>query len=121
MRVNSILIIMKLFHAKKFNELLFLSIKGDNCEKRLDICSNKTCSNQGKCFINGTVPTCRCFKFFSGDDCEIKSEEIKSMKQQTAVMSTLAIVIVIGFYGSIFMMDFFKYFYTDLMLRIYPK
>lgn len=104
-----------------FKIILFSFIKGEHCENRLDICFNKTCSMQGKCFVNGTVPACRCFKYFSGDECEIKSEEIKTIRQQTAVMSSLAITIVVGFYCSIFMMDYFKYLHDGLMKRIYSK
>ena len=67
------------------------------------------------------IPTCKCFKYFSGDDCETKSDELKAMKQTATVASTLAIVVVTSFYVVIFAMDYFKYLHAIVVGLLFPK
>lgn len=107
---------------------------GVRCEQKVNVCWNKTCNYNGKCFDNASnfkftisfcvlvfvlfffnflnfflaIPTCKCFKYFSGEDCDVKSEELKAMKQTAAVASVLAITMVTGFYISIFVGDYFS-------------
>ena len=81
--------------------LNYFHLKGLQCEQKVNVCFNKTCSFNGRCYDNATVPTCKCFKFYSGDDCEIKSEVLKKMKQDTAIISIIASTVLAGFLGAV--------------------
>jgi len=50
---------------------------GRHCELKINLCENMTCSKQGICYSNLTLPMCKCFPGYSGTNCEIKSEEMK--------------------------------------------
>jgi hypothetical protein len=63
------------------------------------------------------VPTCNCFKYFSGANCEIKSDELKAMKATASATSAVAIVIMCMFYGTVMLGDYLKYFHA-LVLAI---
>lgn len=115
---------------------------GIRCEQKINVCWNKTCSYSGKCFDNASnlkhfqvrvfdllrksikfffqffqlaIPICKCFKYFSGEDCEIKSDELKAMKQTAAVASVVAITMVTGFYLSIFVGDYFSLVHASVV------
>ncbi|CAF1148940.1 unnamed protein product, partial [Brachionus calyciflorus] len=49
---------------------------GQYCEFKRNACQNETCSNNGYCFDNENTAKCKCFSMFSGEKCEIKSNEM---------------------------------------------
>ncbi|RNA05564.1 neurogenic locus notch -like protein [Brachionus plicatilis] len=53
---------------------------GLNCEKKIDVCQNETCSGNGVCYDGGFEPKCKCFSKYSGDKCQIESQEMKTIK-----------------------------------------
>lgn len=69
-------------------------------------------------YLYKAIPTCRCFKYFSGNDCEIKSQELIAMKRTASSVSGVAIAIVSLFYVAIFSMDYFKYIHVYLMSKL---
>ena len=78
---------------------------GINCENKIDICENKTCSFHGHCFDNSSIPQCDCYMFYSGSDCEIKSASLVVIKKISSGSLALALVIIIGFMTMIVTMD----------------
>ncbi|CAF0774977.1 unnamed protein product [Brachionus calyciflorus] len=48
---------------------------GEFCEKEIDLCQNETCSSQGRCSIQNKKPKCYCFILFSGEKCQIESND----------------------------------------------
>ena len=83
---------------------------GTNCEMSIDVCVNETCSNKGICYDVGYQPTCKCFKFYSGEKCEIESSEMKTIKAFLSTSSIIAICILIGLYILFFLCDIARYF-----------
>lgn len=79
---------------------------GKHCEFKEDICAGRICSWAGRCFDNSSVPVCKCFKHYSGDDCETKSEELKRIKRTASNMTWVAIGIISLFYASALASDF---------------
>ncbi|RNA21834.1 crumbs -like protein [Brachionus plicatilis] len=53
---------------------------GANCEKKIDVCENETCSKNGVCYDVENEPKCKCFKSYSGEKCQVESQEIKTVK-----------------------------------------
>ncbi|RNA13743.1 crumbs -like protein, partial [Brachionus plicatilis] len=67
---------------------------GTYCEKKIDVCSNETCSNHGYCKEENNAPICACFYMYSGDKCEKESEELKKNKMIVKTTTIIAIIIV---------------------------
>lgn len=81
---------------------------GTYCEKiKKDYCTNKTCSQNGFCFFIETSEEgeCRCFRFFSGKNCEIESNDIKTIKKIISTATIIAIVTIILCLSSFILMD----------------
>ncbi|CAF0853744.1 unnamed protein product [Brachionus calyciflorus] len=72
---------------------------GRNCEVKIDVCLNETCSNKGQCFDLNHTPKCKCFSMYSGDRCEIESNNLKIIKNVIKLSSIIAIIILNIFYG----------------------
>jgi hypothetical protein len=86
---------------------------GDLCQYEVDLCTNRTCSNNGMCTVNSTMKNetyCDCFSLYSGADCEIESEALKTIKAIITTASIIAITTLISFYALILLMDITKYF-----------
>ena len=66
---------------------------GTNCENKVNICINVTCSGQGYCLDNGTVPVCKCYMGYFGDRCEQQdsSKKIVSKIQITSIIIVCAV------------------------------
>jgi hypothetical protein len=64
------------------------------------------------------VPTCNCYKYFSGANCDIKSEELKAMKATASAASAAAIGIMCMFYGTVLLGDYLKYFHATVVAII---
>ena len=100
------------------------------CEKQVDYCLNRTCSSHGYCLVNATVKLaqCRCYRGFSGDDCELRDEasfKARSCVQFVSVALAIASLLTVAFF--VVTMDVLKYFgirdsiiksRNDLMARV---
>ncbi|CAF1090978.1 unnamed protein product, partial [Brachionus calyciflorus] len=78
---------------------------GRNCEIKKDVCLNETCSSKGECYDFEHTPKCKCFNMFSGDKCEIESNNFNIIKIVIRTSSILAIIILIIFYVLCFISD----------------
>lgn len=79
---------------------------GSRCENEIDLCINTTCSMKGVCEVNSTkIPTCKCLLFYSGLDCEIKSEQLVIVTNIISMASVIAIISIISFYVIIVLVD----------------
>ncbi len=64
---------------------------GAHCQMKENICLNKTCSNHGMCVDLNNQAKCNCFQYYSGEDCEIQSEDLKRL--ENTIKSTAIIAI----------------------------
>ena len=78
---------------------------GTNCQFEVNICQNETCSNNGYCYKETFKPKCKCFNLYSGDKCEIESDEKKVIKNVVKTTSIIAIVILVFSYLSFILID----------------
>ncbi|CAF0822092.1 unnamed protein product [Brachionus calyciflorus] len=80
---------------------------GKRCETMFDVCANKTCSSQGTCFLNTSlnIAQCKCFQYYSGDNCENKSGEIIAIKTTVKGSAAIAIIIIIFTYSVFILVD----------------
>ncbi|RNA14002.1 Eukaryotic initiation factor 4A [Brachionus plicatilis] len=70
---------------------------GTRCQNlKKDLCSNKTCSKNGHCVYKADQDEieCKCFKLYSGANCEIESDEAKSIKATIKTSMIIAIIII---------------------------
>ena len=67
---------------------------GRHCELKINLCENMTCSKQGICYSNLTLPMCKCFPGYSGTNCEIKSQEMEFIQ---IINNTYAVVLYVLF------------------------
>ncbi|RNA35363.1 protocadherin Fat 1 isoform X1 [Brachionus plicatilis] len=49
---------------------------GKNCQNKVDVCANETCSKNGVCYDVNDKAKCKCFSSYSGEKCQIESDEI---------------------------------------------
>ena len=89
------------------NELYY----GKYCESSINLCLNSTICirNQGYCQMNGTQPVCKCFKDFSGINCEIMSTSLVVRKSIISATSIIAIVVMICYAMVILCFDYTRY------------
>ena len=73
---------------------------GRNCENRVNLCSNVTCLNYGRCAINTITnqANCSCVNGYSGSMCEIESSTLKQTKQVSSVAGLVPIFVFAGIY-----------------------
>jgi hypothetical protein len=65
---------------------------GVNCEYKVNICLNKTCSSNGYCKeVNASTAQCQCFSGYSGDECQTASTEKKAIQTVISTASVIAI------------------------------
>lgn len=81
---------------------------GTNCENKVDVCLNETCSGNGRCQNVNDMPTCNCFSLFSGNHCEIVSDRQKTVKSVSSTTSTVAIALMASFVLLVVLSDFVK-------------
>ncbi|RNA32190.1 protocadherin Fat 1 isoform X1 [Brachionus plicatilis] len=53
---------------------------GKNCQNKVDVCANETCSKNGVCYDVNDKAKCKCFSSYSGEKCNIESDESKTRK-----------------------------------------
>ncbi|RNA36805.1 protocadherin Fat 1 isoform X1 [Brachionus plicatilis] len=46
-----------------------------NCQNKVDVCANETCSKNGVCYDVNDKAKCKCFYSYSGEKCNIESDE----------------------------------------------
>lgn len=68
---------------------------GLNCENKINLCQNETCSGNSLCYDDGYESKCKCFDKYSGDKCQIESKEMKVKKVVIKTSSIIAICILI--------------------------
>ena len=73
---------------------------GKNCENKVDLCANVTCSYHGNCMVDNTNNSvwCDCYNLYSGDACEAKNPELETIETTTTVSTTLAIVSLVSLF-----------------------
>lgn len=71
---------------------------GANCDTKIDICAGQECSNHGTCTDTNHTAVCDCYSNYSGDQCEIESESLKTAKKVIQSTSIIAIITLIMFY-----------------------
>jgi hypothetical protein len=83
---------------------------GTNCEYRLDLCQNETCSNNGYCTMESTqnVANCTCIMGYSGVYCETELESTKIIKTVTSIASVIPLFVFAGIYLMMFIIDVFN-------------
>ncbi|CAF1035290.1 unnamed protein product [Brachionus calyciflorus] len=83
---------------------------GDFCEKEIDLCQNETCSSQGRCSVQNKKPKCYCFNLFSGEKCQIESNDGKVIKQIIKTATIITIIILVSFFLILILIDVSNYF-----------
>lgn len=86
---------------------------GRYCEQKIKLCLNVTCSKQGWCYENDTIPMCKCFTGFDGLNCEIVSQELMKAKAISNVAAYLAIGCIVVFFSVFIFMDISKIFISN--------
>ena len=86
------------------------SFYGSRCEYQVDLCANNTCSGNGYCSFNSSTASCKCFAMYEGEMCDKQSSELKAVQTAIKLASIIAILVLILFYLTIVLMDYFKYF-----------
>jgi high-affinity nickel permease len=56
------------------------------------------------------MPFCSCFKFFSGEDCEIQSAELKAIQTIDSIALVISILFIIAIYAVFVLNDILNYF-----------
>ena len=82
---------------------------GDFCESRVDLCRNEACSGKGECYEAFRKAKCKCFSMYYGDRCEWESSELKTIRTVVSIAVSVAVVVIVSFYGCVALMDLTKY------------
>lgn len=81
-----------------------------NCENKINLCENVTCSGYGTCVIsNNTDTSCDCYYLYLGDDCAIESDQMKAVKAVIKSASIIACIFIVSFYAVFVIMDILHY------------
>ena len=79
--------------------------EGSFCQNKIDLCQNKTCSNKGYCIDVNNKPVCSCHYLYEGDDCEIESTTLKTVKKVISTASIIAFLLLCIFYSIFILSD----------------
>jgi hypothetical protein len=83
---------------------------GENCENKINLCENFTCSLNGYCFLlNQTQTKCKCNNGYSGEICDLESNSIKQLKTFQWTSTIICIVFIISFWTLIVGSDVLDY------------
>ena len=93
---------------------------GSRCENEINVCQNHSCNNNGFCFENSSLPTCKCYNYYSGENCEIQDSLLKKIKSMISATSIAAIFILICFYSMLIISDIVKQFFTKRAIKTKP-
>jgi len=58
---------------------------GRYCHLKINLCQNKTYSNQGACKINDTTPYCSCYTGYQGENCDQMNQELQTIKMISTI------------------------------------
>ncbi|CAF0989041.1 unnamed protein product [Brachionus calyciflorus] len=94
---------------------------GKNCEFKKDVCVNETCSKNGYCFDQNNKAKCQCFSKYSGEKCEIESDELKIIKNVISVSSIIAIIIIVLTYLIFILCDLSKNMLKTMLKTYYDS
>ena len=72
-----------------------LNFYGTFCEKKMNVCLNKTCSENGYCHNIHEMPICKCFQNFYGQNCEFQEAYVKVVR----VVKISSLIILLGVIG----------------------
>jgi hypothetical protein len=89
---------------------------GDNCENRVNLCANVTCSGAGYCKKVNNQAVCSCNYGFSGANCSIVATKTKITKMVNWAATLIAILFMIFVYLYVLAMDADK-FYRDFFKK----
>ena len=65
----------------------------------------------GVCYVNGTLPFCKCFADFTGENCEAEQVYLRVVRY-VKISTSLIAVIFLGLTGLIFVLSDVWNFYT---------
>jgi len=87
---------------------------GDHCEYEVDLCSNISCQNSGKCVSVYGNWSCLCTnnELYSGVYCEIKSSSLIIKEMISRSFACVAIGCISTVIGFVLLMDVLKYFFN---------
>lgn len=110
---------IKLFECKCNSNIYY----GPNCESQVDLCLNQTCSKNGVCKMDEQKlkAYCSCFKYYSGEDCGIKSGELKAVEAFISISSIVSIILITVFYLMFIINDVIDKFICKLKIKIKNK
>lgn len=94
---------------------------GQNCELKLDLCQNETCSNNGNCVDNKNSVSCECYYLYEGAKCSSQSTELKTIKIVSFTSLIIAIIIIVSTYCLFFSCDLSKYCFRKRTLPNHKK
>ena len=83
---------------------------GNKCQFKINICHNVTCSGNGYCIDMGTSAKCQCHQYYSGDNCEIQSNELKVIKMVIITATICALIVIVLTISLILMCDVINFF-----------
>lgn len=83
---------------------------GSNCEYKIDVCGNETCSSNGICKDVNSIATCRCFVNYYGDNCELETSRQKLIKVVTSTATIISIASIVLFHAIILANDILNLF-----------
>lgn len=83
---------------------------GPDCQYKENPCRalNVNCSNHGVCVASTNVPECACFVGYSGENCEVVSEEIMFVRTVSNMAVIASCFIMAGMLSVFIIMDTFK-------------
>lgn len=84
--------------------------EGSVCQNKIDLCQNQTCSKQGNCIEVNNEPVCVCHNLYEGDECEIQSATLITVKKVISTASIIAIAMIILFYSMFVVSDILNIF-----------
>ena len=83
-----------------------LNYYGNQCQNKINVCKNVTCSANGYCIDLGNSTKCKCKKYFSGDFCEIESNELKTVKAVISMATIIAFIVFIVYITIVLLCDY---------------
>ena len=77
---------------------------GSNCEWKINNCANETCSQHGYCIDLSSSSSCICVQGYTGEKCEITSQDVitaKTVRTSSMIIAILTLVFFILYIISI--------------------
>jgi hypothetical protein len=92
--------------------------EGKNCQNKINKCVDKDCSNNGLCItdIESNESVCKCVLYYSGANCEIKSQNLIEIEYKIKITVIIAIIVLSLLFITLVLNDLINYF-----LKLKPK